>query len=561
MTGPTRRSMGQRAAGGGLAGLLMGLMLAPMAAGDPLSVVPEPWAGRVTMVAEVDLSGAEPAAREAMARQRQEAARLLADGTTPARELAQAYGRLGSLYHVHGLEAAAEAAYANARALEPGRFRWAYSAAWLAAGGGRAGEALKRFREARDLDPDYGPLALRMGEAWLALGRLDAARTALENAALRPGLRARALYQLAQVDLLERRPRAAIPRLREVLELEPAADAAHYPLARALRGAGDDEAARRHMAARGDVLPRARDPLVTELEALGEGSRQHFAAGLEGNYAAAAGAFAQGLALEPGNHHARVSHARALYLAGEAQAARDELATVLERAPDHALALFLDGLLQEEAGQGARALARYRAALAAASGHYGAHFALANRAYRDGDYASAHRHYEAALAANPDIPPARLYGVLAMKRAGAGDLAVKARLEGLVTAHPGDRALDYALIRLLVLGDGAARDLERARRRANALVQEGFSPPHVALQALVAAALGHFEQAVELQQQALPALLWTPGGAAEEARAALAAYGDERLPDGPWFEDPLMLGPPVTDVGLMMREYPSPVPY
>ncbi|MDZ7754248.1 MAG: tetratricopeptide repeat protein [Gammaproteobacteria bacterium] len=539
----------------------------PMAAlADALSELPSPWGERLEPVAESDLSGAEPTAREAMDNQREATARLLDDANAAAHALGEAYGRLGALYHVHGLTTTAEACYGNAMTLEPERFRWAYYAARLAATAGRHATALERLEKARALRPDYPPLSLRRGESLLELGRLDEAAAALERAGAVEGLRPRALLHLAQIDLLRRRPEVAIPRLREVLELAPEADAAHYPLARALRATGADAAARAHMARRGGHLPPAEDPLAEQLAALDQGARRHFAEGLragrERDFTAAAAAFARGLEIQPDNIDARVSHARALFLAGDPDSARAQLESALTAAPDHTLALFLSALVREHGGETERAVARYRRVLALDPAHYGAHFCLANRLYTAGDYAAAARHYAAALEANPDIPPARLYGLLARKRAGMIDAAALARLEAMVDAHPEDQALRYALIRLLVLAEPPTlRDSERARRLVNALVQEAFVPPHVELQALVAAAVGAFAQALELQEQALPALLWTAPSLAGPVEAAREAYRQERLPAASWYDETAVLQPPRTDVRLMMMEYPAPVPY
>ena len=545
---------------------LLVLWLPLTARPDALAEPPAPWAERLEPVAVPDLAGAEPAARAAMGEQRQAAAALVGGAGAAAAEVAEAYGRLGALYQVHGLITLAESAYANAIALQPERFRWAYYAARLAAGAGRHETALERYADARRLRPDYPPLRLREGESLLELGRLAEAGAALEAAAAAPGLAARALYHLAQIDLLQHRPEAAAERLRRVLELAPEADGVHYPLARALRAMGDDAGARRHMAARGRRLPAVDDPLAAELAALDTGARRHFAAGLkasrERDYEAAADAFAAGLAIEPANPHARVSLARALYLAGRPDAARAELDAALAAAPEHTLALFLKGLLLEESGEGAAAEALYRRVLEARPGHYGAHYCLANRRYAAGDFDAAARHYRAALEANPRIPPARLHELLALRQAGMTDATVKSRLEAAVAAHPHQPELRYALIRLLVLSpDAGVRDPERARRMVNALVREAFLPPFVALQALVAAAVGAFDQAVELQEQVLPALLWSEAGVHDRATAALEVYQAGRLPAERWYDDPLLLAPPANAAAPMMREYPAPVPY
>ena len=70
------------------------------------------------------------------------------------------------------------------------------------------------------------------------------------------------------------------------------------------------------------------DPVLEELRSLNQGARPHFvramAAAKRQEYGAAAASFAAGLKLQPDNVNARVSYARALYLDGDAEAARRE---------------------------------------------------------------------------------------------------------------------------------------------------------------------------------------------------------------------------------------------
>jgi tetratricopeptide (TPR) repeat protein len=375
-----------------------------------------------------------------------------------------------------------------------------------------------------------------------------------------------ALYQLAQLDLLQRRYATAVERLEAVLQLDPRADQAHYPLALALRAQGEDARARQQLALQGKRLPEVIDPLIRDLESLNQGARQYFAEALQASrkqaFTAAAQAFALGLEIEPDNLNARVSYARALLLAGQQDQAAQQLQRVLQQSPGHTLALFLSAILLEDKGNISQAMTRYQQVLEQEPSHYGAHYCLANRFYQAGGFSPAARHYASALASNPEIPPARLYELLALKQSGHGDAEIRRHLEALIATHPDQQILHYALIRLLVLSkDPQVRDLEQARQGVNELVQQAFIPPHVELQALVAAALGHYEQAVSLQQQVLPGLLWLGTDAHEQAERVLAAYQRNELPQQAWFRDQRLLLPPRTDVRLLFREYPSATPY
>lgn len=547
--------------------LLLWLTCLPsLVSADLLAQLPARWQASLRPLAERDLSGAEPHARLVLGETRIELARLLADPATSEKDLAEGYGRLGALYQVYHLEALAEAGYANAMALDPAEFRWVYYAAYHAAKSGRHEAALALFDKAARLNPDYPALLLRRAESLLELNRLDEAANALRAVVSIPGLRARALYQLAQIELLQRRYDPAIEKLEEVLQLDPAADQAHYPLARAWRAKRDIERSKQHMAAQGKQLPTIVDPFIDELQALNQGARQFFAQGLrashEHKFAQAAEAFERGLEIESENNHARVSLARARYLSGEPEQAKQQLQQVLKSDPEQALARFLTGVLLVESGQRREAMHSFQAVLTKEPEHYGAHFCVANLLFQSTDYTMAAEHYRQALQSNPEISPARLYLVLALKRSGKSDSELAGLLMSLLDQHPQQLLLRFLQIRLLLLSsERDVRDTERARELVNELVQREFIPPYVELQALVAAGIGNFDQAVELQQQVLPTMRWWGEEVYQRAQATLSAYRRHEMPQIEWYRDGVMLPPPEINATLLFREYPSPVPY
>jgi predicted Zn-dependent protease len=235
--------------------------------------------------------------------------------------------------------AGAELAFGNARALDPNAIQWAYYAAHLALEQGEPEQALRLLAAAAQIDPEYPTLPLRRGEALLGLSRLAEARAAYVQALETPELRAAALYGLAQIDLLERDWAAAAARYGEVLSLQPGADAAQYPLGQALVRLGRREEARSHLDRRGVTKPTYADPLVDELRSLQTGASFHFEEALVAvkrlDYAAAATAFAAGLAEDPANARARVSYARALWLSGRPDEALQVLNKGVARDAEH----------------------------------------------------------------------------------------------------------------------------------------------------------------------------------------------------------------------------------
>jgi tetratricopeptide (TPR) repeat protein len=239
-----------------------------------------------------------------------------------------------------------------------------------------------------------------------------------------------------------------------------------------------------------------------------------------------------------------------------------QLQRVLQSDKLQSLARFLTGVLAADKDKTEEAIGHFQEVLGQEPNHFGVHYCLANLFFNAAAYEKAAEHYRKALLANPDIPPARLYQLLASKLSGTPDADLIGPLEALSAAHPEQQILRYVLIRMLILSDDTGvRDPERARRLVNDLVQQAFIPPHVELQALVAAVIGNFEQAAELQRQVLPAMLWIGEEVYQRAQPALNAYERNEMPAATWYQEDLMLQPPRVDALLLFREYPSPVPY
>ncbi len=552
--------------------LLLGLLpaiaaIADTAGSDPVVLAPPARHAELLPVPDLDLSGADRRAREAIESARSDVRRALLDPKVPAGELAEAYGRLGGLYHVHEMPAGAGPAYRNARSLDPDHFRWPYLDAWLAQGSGQLDDALAAYRAAQALDPAYPPLALRLGEVKLNLNRPEEAAQHLREALVQPGLEAAAAFRLGQIALQQRNFAEAETFLRRALDADPEADAAYTALAHALRGQGATDAARAALARGGERLPLAEDRLVQELEALDTGARRHFLRGLlaarDGRFEAGAEAFAQGLVEEPDNLHARISLARALYLSGDREQARLELETVLERNPDDALANFLLGFLLEADGETALARKAYERSLTAQPTHPGASHHRGLLAFRDGEWQRAADLLAQAGRQFPDNLLARVLALVAEARAGGALAEIAAELERIVADTPEHPLPRYALSRLLSAApDPAIRDPERARTLAEELLALGPIPPvHEAL-ALARAASGDPEGAQAALADAEAAYRQTGVkqlvDRIDAQRERLAA---NRLPAQAWPEDDPVLIPPPPNPRGVFQEYPTPRPF
>jgi tetratricopeptide (TPR) repeat protein len=555
----------------GLLALLCGVLLFSLPLrlpADALAQLPAAWADRLKPVPEADISGTERVAQESISETRARLAGLLADADADSANLAAGYGNLAALYQLFNINTAAALCWENARHLQPTEFRWSYYAGYLALNEGQTETALALLQQARELQPDYAPLNLRMGQLWLDIDQLDKAQAALEAAAAEPGLRAAALYYLGQVDLLRRDYQSAADHLSEALKIDPQAGGVHYPLAQAYRHLGKEALAREHLAQVELKRPAAADPLVTELENVLQTSRRDFGRGLKAimdrDYKTAIAQFEKGLTVDPDNLAARVSYARALYLGGQSDAAEQQLDLVLARDPQQVLANFLVAVLRDAQGKSDQAAAGYRKILELDPKHQGARFYLANLLFQQRTYAQAAQHYKAALAASQDIPPARLLELVARHHAGQADREIVAELTKLIKAYPQQSELKYALARMHALSkDPAVRDSVAALTLANQLAPKQPSPPNIAVLALAAAADGQFDQAARLQQQLIDMLGWmAPPQRLQSLQDTLASYQDGVMPQQPvWPVDDPELSPAPLNPVEPFRDYPAAVPF
>jgi tetratricopeptide (TPR) repeat protein len=482
------------------------------AVADDLSDPPERWQGALVPVEDVDVSGAERLMQKAIAEARAEVAALLKQPEVDPASLAVAYGRLGALFLLLEVEAQADACFRSAHALEPKEFRWPYYAGHLAMTAGNTEQALAYFEAARELDPDYPPLYLRLGKLHLDRGELTEARAALEKIADTPGLEAAANYYLGQIANLERRYEDAVAHLEKALEADPMATGVHYPLAQAYQALGENELARKHLDQFEAKTPEATDLLLEQLQA---------------------------------------------------EKAQEELSRTLAANPNELFANFLQGVLLQQQGKPDGAADYYRRSLSIDPGHAGALFYLANLDFDAGRYTAAAVGYAKALAADRENPPARLLELIARLRAGEAEADIVKRLTDLSAQYPDDPMLRYALSRLLAAAaDPSLRAPEQALQIASQLTLLQPIPPHQRALALAQAATGRFDEAARIQRQAIAMVAWmAPPSERAVMQAELDAYERGAVPEPVWPEGDPLLSPPPFDPVAPFRDYPVSVPY
>ena len=548
------------------------LLPMPGAAGEtPLSSSPVLAGGQghdgLRPVPIPNLAHTDEAVRQALLKARSDLDSLVGARGTSREELAEAFGEIGLLYHAHVVFEAAEVCYRNARLLAPNDFPWPYYLAYLHQQNGRLGEASENYRHARGIEPDHPQARLRLALIYVELARFDLAEPLLRASASAEGLAGAALFGLGKLALARREFEQAVQLLEQALAASPQATRVHYALAMAYRGVNDLERARYHLEQRGDAEPDIPDPLIDALSELSTGHRTlyHYAmsAVRRHRYDMAVKAFRDGLAMDADNVNARVSLARALYLKGDRDAARNQLEEALKGAPAHGLANFLMGVLHDEMGSEETAMAHYRKTLSSDPEHEGAHFFLANSLMRAGNYAQAANHFALSLRQAPGNTLARLREVLALAGAGAPHARVKGRLETAVARYPEDTAFAYFLALLLATSpDDSVRDGARALSIATRLYETSPIPEHAELLAMAYAELARFGQAAAAQEQAVAvAMSYERLDLLDRLQHGLAAYQAGRPSRIPWRGDRSLSRVPPNDTLAAFRDYPTGSPY
>jgi len=532
---------------------------------DHLSEPPPTIPEDLQPVPELDTSGAEPRAQDAIRGARRNVDTLLNDSGADPSALADAYGRLGAYYHTYNILTGAEICYRNAIRLDPSAYRWRHLLAYLVYSSGRYEEALGLFAEARHLDPGNAALDLYEGVALVGLNRTSEGESLLRKALGNKDLEAAAAMRLGQIELDRRAFEKAVPYFELTLQKDPKANRAYVPLAQALRGAGRADEARAALSKRGKTLPHVGDPIVEDLDALDQGSRPHYISGMEaarqGDYAGAATAFGQGLESDPGNYRARNTYARALYLSGQPAEARAQLEKVEAVAPaDDPLATFLLGVLDYGAGNLELARDRFETVLKVSPDHSGALYFLGLMDFEAGDYAAAAARLDGAVEKEPGNHYAQVLSLVARHRLGQGATDPTGTLTEIVKNSPTQFLPRYALIRWLAVtpsvsaGDGE----DDLLAMAEALVADYSMPPSFEALALAKAAAGDLTGAEKALDEAKSGYFFA-GRFADMARMDRQIERVQRgeRPAEAWpMDDPFLAAPVINPLGPF-REYPA----
>lgn len=287
---------------------------------------------------------------------------LVAKTNLNSRDLAEAYGSLGQLYHAYEIFDAAEACYRNATRLRPDDFRWLHLLGYLHQQTGGLEEAVEFYDAALKARPDDHVATVHLGDVYLRLNRRTEARAQFQAALAR--FPAAALSRLGDLALIEGRYKDAIRDFEGALERVPQATRIHYSLAMAYRGLGQLDRAQSHLQQVGPGDIRPVDPIVEELQNLLRGERVHLILGRlayqGGQYKDAAAAFGKAVSAAPTSVAAHVNLASALARLGDTEGAVRELRAALGFDPENVSAHLNLGLLLASQGRDADAVDHLR---------------------------------------------------------------------------------------------------------------------------------------------------------------------------------------------------------
>jgi tetratricopeptide (TPR) repeat protein len=211
---------------------------------------------------QLTLDAYPAAAREAIARAYRDASARPADAASA--------GQLGRTLHAWEQWDAAAGAYARAAALAPGAFEWPYLEALVLQRLARPADAAARLRTAVTIDPRYLSARLKLAEALLDAGDLDASASlfaALTDPACEPAVE----VGLGRIAAARGRHDEAVRHFERAIALFPEFGAAYYGAARSYRALGrveDAKAALEQHARYGARWPAIEDPVNDSVAAL-----------------------------------------------------------------------------------------------------------------------------------------------------------------------------------------------------------------------------------------------------------------------------------------------------
>jgi tetratricopeptide (TPR) repeat protein len=456
-----------------------------------------------------DLSNSEESVREQVRGLENALAADAKNPATSAAALSEAYGRLCEIYHAYSLLAPARDCYLNANQLAPQDFRWIYLPAKLDQQEGRYDDAIRRYRAALALRPDYFAALVNLGNIFLELNRLDDANESFNAALAIDKDNPAAHYGLGQIALSRRSYAEAVEHFQKTLAQVPSANRVHYSLAMAYRGLRDADKVKTHLAQQGTVGVRVSDPVVERLQDLIAGERLYLSRGKVAfeaqRYADAAAEFRKAVAAKPDSVTARVNLGAALSQTGDLDGAVEQFEAALRIEPDKANAHYNLAVLLARQNKHAEAITHLRSALRVEPGDVSARYLLAQELSKSERLDEALAEFSRVVQAAPNNESAllELVKLLHQKRQFKPALDL---LEQHHAQYP-QRGRTVVLLAYLLATSPQTelRNGTRALELAQSVHNATNAPQHGALVAFALAELGRCSEAAKLQQQLIAA--------------------------------------------------------
>jgi tetratricopeptide (TPR) repeat protein len=327
---------------------------------------------------------------------------------------AAANGKLGMILEAYRAnDERAEVCYRRAHQLDPRSFRWTYYLAMVLAARAKYDQAIATLQQALQLDSEYLPAHLKIGEYLVTQGRPDDARKVYENIVRRHPESAQAYYALGQAYGTLGDLNKSVGSFRKACELFPYFGAAHYALVRAYHRLGKTDAAREEFARYEENkydIPGVGDRLQAELDELYMDPQSLLGLAIElGNHGRWEEAIAKHelvLQFEPSMLRAHINLISLYGHVHEFEKAEKHYFAAVRLDPNQSESYYNYGVLLMQENKGRDAEEAFRKGLAANSHYAEAHNNLGDLLQREGKLAEAMAEFELAIENRPDFPQA-----------------------------------------------------------------------------------------------------------------------------------------------------------
>lgn len=502
------------------------------------------------MPAPPDLSAAAPSVRAAIEEETQRVALLIQDDSDPEQTRAGLIS-LGDTLFAHEFNAEADAVYTTATSIVGADGPIAYRQGLLAMFDGRTEDAIQAFGSATLATDEtlQGAARVRRGRAYLAQGELESAKVDFAVAlALNPASPA-ALAGAGQTALAAGEVQEAIDLLEEALALDPDASKLYQPLGLAYRDQGDAQKARLALEQVGEGEVQLADPVMAAIRSKSRSPQFWLQSGLAqadlGDFAAAAEQLSRAVALAPNDPVILSAYGRVLAHLGEFELAEKALEQAVQ-SPDAEVRdwLYL-GRVQQGLGQWGEAKTAYTRAAELDPAATEPQEALGRLGIYQGEALAAAARF-ARLIEVETVPLERArfgyWQSLALLAAGECDLVAEPLNAAMAEVEPVDSDLLQIAARVrATCNDAVDASLEEAVQWAELAYQQRPDVFSSETLAMTFAALGRWQDAVDLQAQAIFEALKRGELDARPALQANMARYQEELPAS----QPLMEGDPI----------------